>query len=57
MDLGIFQFLNSSIPQFLNFSQIFFCTAFILPFLLPLLVAASIAVSGCRFARPNPRAV
>jgi len=25
-----------------------------LPFLLPLLVAASIAVSGCRFAEQNP---
>ncbi len=26
-----------------------------LPLLLPFLVAASIAASGCRFARPNPR--
>jgi hypothetical protein len=31
-----------------------FLHACILPFLLPLLVAAFIAVSGCRFERPNP---
>jgi len=59
MDLGIFQFLNSSITQFLNspFLPNIFLHAFILPLLLPFLVAASIAASGCRFALPNPRAV